>query len=234
MVRPILARAGFLKEPTAETHETLRADSLRGDRPVGGSAEERRARSCRRLPTTLVRIRPRGLHVRWRLLASGEELKTRVLLSILKKEKDLESRLVAILALQYASEHATTGAKLVECCSTIRTSRFRPRRFVPCAARGPAALPKLKKVVDKFDARQGYFFVLETLALSTREANAILVHTSCGPLWKTTAETQICSTPFTPWRRRLVSAGARRAPTRKNSARAGAARPFNGGIREEL
>ena len=59
---------------------------------------------------------------------------------------------MAILALQYASEHATTGAKLVELL-TIRTSRFRPRRFVPC--RGPlpgAARPKLKKVVDKFDA----------------------------------------------------------------------------------
>ncbi len=181
MVRPILARAGFLKEPTAETHETAGGFLTRRSacwRICGRTAAPR---SCRRLPTTLVRIRPRGLHVRWRFLASGEELKTRVLLSILEKEKDLESRLVAILALQYASEHATTGAKLVE---LLDDPNIEIQTAAICALRGPrpgAALPKLKKVVDKFDARQGYFFVLETLgAYRTREANAILVQLPAG------------------------------------------------------
>ncbi len=52
MVPPILARAGFAKEPTADAREMRREGSLRGDQVIGRSAEERRRRGlaadCRR------------------------------------------------------------------------------------------------------------------------------------------------------------------------------------------
>jgi HEAT repeat protein len=176
MVPLILARAGYVKEPTAETRQArgripYAAIGLLADlRKNGGAADlpqiagDAAQNTATRLTCTLA------------LFAAGEELKTPVLLSILEKEGDLESRLVAILALQHSAEHAKTGAKLVELLddpnSEIRTAAV-------CALRGPlpgAALPKLKKLVDAFDARQGYPFILDTLGeYRTREANAILV-----------------------------------------------------------
>jgi hypothetical protein len=176
MVHPILARTGYVKAPTAETRET------RGRIPyaaIGLLADLRKNGGAADLPQIADDVRQNAavrLTSALALYAAGEELKTPVLFSILENEKDLEIRLVTILALQYPAEHVKTGAKLVELLDDPNVE-IRPAAI--CALRGPlprAALPKLKKVVDNFDHRQGSFFVLQTLGeYRTREANAILV-----------------------------------------------------------
>ena len=60
MVGPLLAQAGFAKEPTAETAQRAGGFPMRrsGCWPI--CARMAALRTCRRLPTTSVRIRPRG------------------------------------------------------------------------------------------------------------------------------------------------------------------------------
>jgi hypothetical protein len=149
MVRPLLARAGYVQEPTAETRQTrgripyaaigLLADLRRNHEALDlpQIADDARQNTATRLTCTLA------------LLAADEELKTPVLLSILETEKDLENRLVAILALQYSRERGPAGAKLVE---LLDDSNREVRVAATCALRGPRpgqALPKLKKFVDE-------------------------------------------------------------------------------------
>ena len=176
MVRPLLACAGYMKEPTAETAQArgripyaaiglladLRKNQEAPDLPQ--ISDEHRQNTATRLTCTLT------------LLAAGEELKTPVLLSILETEKDLENRLVATLALQYSRERARCVRELVELLDD-------PNREVRVAAtaalRGPRpgqALPKLKKFVDELSSKDAYGFVFDTLAAyKTKEACEILV-----------------------------------------------------------
>jgi hypothetical protein len=176
MVRPLLDRAGYVKDPAAETGQTrgripyaaiglladLRKNQEAGELPK--VADDARQNAATRLTCTLA------------LLAAGEELKTPVLLSILDTEKDLENRLVATLALQYSRERVRAGAKLVE---LLDDPNREVRVAATCALRGPRpgqALPKLKTFVDELGSKDAYGFVFDTLAAyKTKEACEILV-----------------------------------------------------------
>jgi hypothetical protein len=172
----ILARVGYAEQPTEETRARpvripfsaigmlaqLRRDG--GAKSLAAIADDARQNAAARLACVL------ALH------RAGEELKLPVLLSILKTEADLENRLVAILALGYSEERTQTGAVLVE---LLDDPNIEIRTAAVCALRGcrpGSALPKLKKMVDHFDPRQGAPFIFDTLGeYRTKEANAILV-----------------------------------------------------------
>ena len=176
MVLPLLARAGYAKEPTAETRQTrgqipyaairLLADLRRNGQAtdLAQIADDARQNAATRLTCTLA------------VLAAGEELKTPVLLSVLETEKDLETRLVAILALQYSGERVRAGAELVD---LLDDPNHEVRVAATCALRGPRpgqALPKLKKFVEELSSKDTYGFVFDTLAAyKTKEACEILV-----------------------------------------------------------
>jgi hypothetical protein len=173
----LLARAGYLERPTDEArtrHLPIpykdvvgRLAQLRNHgqaKILADIADDERQNAATRLTCVMA------------MYGAGEELRTPVLLSIVKHEKDLETRLTAILTLQFAEEGAPVGAKLVELLddpdTQVRAAAIR-------ALQGPrpaAALPKLKKIAEQFDARQGDPYFLAALRdYRKTEANAILV-----------------------------------------------------------
>jgi HEAT repeat protein len=104
------------------------------------------------------------------LFRAGEKLKTPVLMSIASGDRNLERRLVAILALRY-SEDRQTGAALVK---LLDDENAEVRTAAICALAGPMppqAVPKLKKAIDDLDPPQAMLFIFEVLGkYKSREA----------------------------------------------------------------
>jgi len=174
MVPLLLATAGYKDSPPdrpdkggripyAAIHmlATLRTN---GDAPMLDKiADNARQTSATRLTCVLA------------MYAAGERLKTPVLLSVMENERDLELRLVAILALRDSREKRAAGERLIPLLddpnSEIRTAAI-------CALKGPLpppALPKLKKAIDDLDPPQAMVFIFDVIGeYKSREACEIL------------------------------------------------------------
>jgi hypothetical protein len=105
------------------------------------------------------------------LYRAGEKLRTPVLLSIAAKDRNLERRLVSILALRYAVGDRQAGELLVK---TLEDENAEVRTAAICALKGPLpppAIPKLKKAIDTLDPPQAMLFVFDVLGeYKSREA----------------------------------------------------------------
>jgi hypothetical protein len=104
------------------------------------------------------------------LYRAGEKLKTPVLLSIATGDKNLERRLVAILALRYSHERQA-GEALVK---LLDDDNAEVRTAAICALAGPKppqAVAKLKKAIDDLDPPQAMLFIFDVLGkYKSREA----------------------------------------------------------------
>ena len=99
------------------------------------------------------------------LYRAGEKLNAFQVVSILKGEKQLERRLVAILALKYSADSSTVSAPLIALLDD-------PNRSVQIAAiyalegsAPKAALPRLRKVLDNLDPPEAVYAVIRTIGL---------------------------------------------------------------------
>lgn len=97
------------------------------------------------------------------LFRADEKLRTPVLMSIAGTDKNLERRLVAILALRYCGDDRQVGELLVRLMdddnAEIRTAAI-------CALTGPLpprAVPKLKRAIDALDPPQAMVFIFDVL-----------------------------------------------------------------------
>ncbi len=105
------------------------------------------------------------------LFRAGEKLRTGVFMEVAANHRNLERRLVAILALRYAEADRPAGALLVKLLddenAEIRTAAI-------CALKGPLppqAVPKLKRTIDALDPPQAMLFVFDVLgAYKSRDA----------------------------------------------------------------
>jgi hypothetical protein len=142
-------KAGRIPYAAIRMLATLRTN---GDAPgLDKIADDARQTSATRLTCALA------------VSVAGEALKTPVLLGVLEKEKDLELRLVAILALRYSREKRMVGEKLI---SWLDDPNGEIRTAAICALRGPLppqALPKLKKAIDDLDPPQAMVFVFDVI-----------------------------------------------------------------------
>jgi hypothetical protein len=102
---------------------------------------------------------------------ADEKLRTHVFLSIAGSDKNLERRLVAILALRYAVDDRQAGELLVK---QMDDENAEIRTAAICALKGPLpppAIPKLKKAIDTLNPPQAMLFVFDVLAeYKSREA----------------------------------------------------------------
>ena len=105
------------------------------------------------------------------LYRAGEKLRTDGFLSIAAGDKNLERRLVAILALRYAAGDRHAGEFLVK---QLDDENAEIRTATICALKGPLpppAIPKLKKAIDTLDPPQAMLFIFDVLAeYKNREA----------------------------------------------------------------
>lgn len=101
---------------------------------------------------------------------AGEKLRTPVLLSVACGDKNLERRLVAILALPYC-EDRKVGESLVK---LLDDENAEVRTAAICALAGPKppqAVPKLKRAIDELDPPQAMLFTFAVLGkYKSREA----------------------------------------------------------------
>lgn len=126
-------------------------------------AEDKRQNSAVRLTVVLA------------LYNANEGLRSDIVLELLDKEKDLERRLAEILTLRHAERSREVNEKLV---SLLDDRNQEIRIAAACALRElrpPQALPKLKRMVDDLNPKQGMSFVLDILGqYKSREAGEIL------------------------------------------------------------
>lgn len=105
------------------------------------------------------------------LYQAEQKLLTPVLLSIAEKDKNLERRLVAILALRYAGDDRPAGRSLI---ALMEDRNPEIRTAAICALRGPLppqAVPKLKRAIDALDPPQAMLFIFDVLGeYKSREA----------------------------------------------------------------
>jgi HEAT repeat protein len=101
---------------------------------------------------------------------AGEKLRTPVLLKVASGDKNLERRLIAILALRY-SEDRQVGEALVK---LLDEENAELRTAAICALAGPKppqAVPKLKRAIDELDPPQAMSFTFDVLGkYKSREA----------------------------------------------------------------
>ena len=97
------------------------------------------------------------------LFRAGEKLKTNVLMDVAANDRNLERRMVAILALRYAEGDRAAGALLVK---LLDEPNAEVRTAAICALKGPLppqAVPKLKQAIDTLDPPQSLLFVFDVL-----------------------------------------------------------------------
>ena len=105
------------------------------------------------------------------LFRADEKLKTDVLMDVAASDRNLERRLVAILALRFAEGSREAGAVLVK---LLDEPNAEVRTAAICALKGPLppqAVPKLKRVIDDLNPQQSLLFVFDVLgAYKNRDA----------------------------------------------------------------
>lgn len=147
--------------PVVHMLAALRSNSQAED--LEKYAEDKRQNSAVRMTVVL------ALH------NASESLRTDIVLELLDKEKNLERRLAQILTLRYAERSREVNQKLV----ALLDDRNQEIRIAAACAlrelRPPEALPKLKRMIDELNPKQGMSSVLDVIGhYESREAQAIL------------------------------------------------------------
>lgn len=123
-------------------------------------AEDKRQNSAVRMTVVLA------------LYNASEKLRSDIVLELLSKEKDLERRLAQIMTLRYAERSMEVNQKLIE----LLDDRNEEIRIAAACAlrelRPPEALPKLKRMIDELNPKQGMSFVLDIIGQYQSKAAA--------------------------------------------------------------
>jgi hypothetical protein len=105
------------------------------------------------------------------LFRAGEKLRTNVLMEIAASDRNLERRLVSILALRYAEDDRAAGTLLVK---QLDDDNAEIRTATICAVKGPRppqAVAKLKQAIDTLNPPQAMSFAFDVLgAYKSRDA----------------------------------------------------------------
>jgi hypothetical protein len=163
MVGHLLASCGYEERPPADQRVDARPFPYAAIAMLASLRKNGGAREIDRIATDERQNPAVRLVCALAVQASGEPLETRVLLSVLGREKRLERRLVAIVALHDSPDAALAGAALVELMdgpnAEVRAAAIHALR----ASRPRAALPKLKALLDAGGPEQAISWVFFTL-----------------------------------------------------------------------
>jgi hypothetical protein len=109
------------------------------------------------------------------LYRAGEKLDADRVVEILKQEKKLERRLVAILGLRFSADAKAVAGPLVELLDDPNRSVRTAAIYALQGSAPRAALPKLKKVLDELDSPQTVYAAIRTIgSMEGKEPRAAL------------------------------------------------------------
>jgi hypothetical protein len=109
------------------------------------------------------------------LYRAGEKLNAAEVLAVLKEEKNLERRIVAILSLKFSEDAKRVAAPLMELLDDPNQNIQTAAVYALEGSAPKEALPKLKKFLDELQPRQAVYSIISTIGLMEgKESRAVL------------------------------------------------------------